>query len=24
MNLDKRKLLECYVINYWLYMFDCI
>jgi len=23
MNLDKRKLLVCYVIVYWLYMFEC-
>jgi len=23
MNLDKRKLLVCYVINHWLYLFNC-
>jgi len=23
MNLDKKNLLVCYVINYWLYLFDC-
>jgi len=22
MNLDKKKLLVCYVINYLLYLFD--